>query len=231
VASDITVGAITGTVGSVPDSQVTVTQLAEPVYGSRPLRVGDAVVCWGSYNCTDGWRLWGGVLRVSEGDRIEPARDLRAPLRIRDRLESTPLTKRELVSLIRSHSSANVAEAYSGRPGAWIVRVRDVRRDSTDVLMICEALQPLVAGCPGAAPAIVRARWSLFCPPDVSVGDTLVVPALSTHSPASVLDLAGCANGLLVRWGRIRSLGLPPSEVGKAIRLENGSTQLNRVRR
>jgi hypothetical protein len=205
-ALDLTIRISRVRIGIADDSTIVISVIAPPAFASGPLIAGTNVLAWAAHECDDGWRLWGNLAVLTpNGFVILPNDWRRTPTP-----SSGPLTYARLDSALAVPALAMVSspQVFEASENIALMRVSATTRvDDETGSFQCDSIG-WVMGNGATVPRYVD--WHLMenCYPEITVGDSIIVPLPSSFS-GQRLTLQSCPRALRVRYRYVRGLGVP----------------------
>ena len=194
--------------GTADDTVVVITSLGGPRFPRASLHIGARVIGYANRLCEDGWRLWGGVIVVTEGGYLVGSSsdgDLSLP----GSAKGTPVSLEQFTSAFEERLEHAGATSFNSASSVLLVRLGAF----TDVpgepyySYACDSLGWAVPGIT-SAPRQIRFLKNSECFPHIGTGDTLLVP-LHPEFAGQVLTTPACPGAWKISGGIAIGFGVP----------------------
>ena len=205
--------------GVAPDTVVSVTLVRQDQYPKGMLKVGADVLVWAERVCDDGWRIWGDLCIVDDG-QLYAASDDWSNVRLEGHRADQPLTLKAVEAAVAKPSATHPSHAFDDCAAIALGRlVSAASIDSARAVFVCDSLAWALGSGPGV-PRRIEFPIAPDCHPQIYPGDTLLVPVPRGVAGGTVA-LHACPAALKVTRGFVPGLGVPVTALATAFRRDS----------
>jgi hypothetical protein len=213
--------------GVAPDSFVNVTLVRQDQYPKGMLKVGANVLVWAERVCDDGWRIWGDLCIVDDGQLYAAADDW-SSVRLEGQRADQPLTLKAVEAAVAKPSATHPSHAFDDCAAVALGRlVSAASIDTARAVFVCDSLAWAVGPGPKMPrPHRVPDRAGL---PSADLSRGHVARAGAARGGERTVALHACPAALKVTRGFVPGLGVPLSALYRAFRRDSLGLHLRAI--